>query len=93
MQGAEGLISGRKGEGGFGVGEGGIIGVDGESGGAAGEEEDCGNDSGTSYFESLVVASRMMGVSWVCVLDFGMLMLVWVPEENVKLRARVGWKR
>ena len=68
MRGAEGLISGRKGEGGFGVGEGGIVGVQEESGGAAGEEKNCCNDSGASHLKSLVVASQMMRVSWVRVL-------------------------
>ena len=39
MLGIKGFVSGRKGEGGFGVGEGGIVGVEGESCGAAGKEE------------------------------------------------------
>ena len=69
MLGVEGFISGRKGEGCFGVGEGGIIGVEREPGGAASEEEDCSNDSGASHLESLAVASRMMSVSRVCVPD------------------------
>lgn len=69
MREAEGFISGRKGEGGFGVGEGGIVGVAGETGGAAGEQEHCGNDSGPCHSKSLVVASRTMGVSGVCVSD------------------------
>lgn len=69
MVAVEGFISWRKGEGGFGVGEGSIIGVEGESGGAASEEEECGNDSSASHLESLAVASRTMSISRVCVLS------------------------
>ena len=65
----EGFITVGKGEGGFGVGEREIVGVGGETRGAASEEEHRGNDIGPCRLESLVVASRTMDVSGICVLD------------------------
>ena len=62
------FISWGKGERGFGVGEGSIVGVERESGSAAGEEEVCCIDGRASEFECLVVALRPRSVSWVCIL-------------------------
>ena len=69
MLGIEWFITVGKGEGSFGVGEREIVGVEGETGGGAGEEEHRGNDSGPCRLESLIVASRTIDVSRVCVLD------------------------
>ncbi len=57
------FVSGGESEGGFGVGEGGIVGVEGESGGTAGEKEGCCIDGRRSDFECPVVASRPRSVS------------------------------
>ena len=66
MQGIEGFIPVGKGEGGSGVGEREIVGMEVETGGGASEEEHCGNDIGPCRLESLVVASRTMDVSGMC---------------------------